>query len=304
MHTHNSSISPFIKWAGGKTQLLDELVACLPSKFNTYFEPFLGGGALFFKLSSVGKISKAVISDLNKDLINCYIVIRDDLDFLISYLNEYQKHVDEMDFFYEVARPAFNKIKLRTGLEKNAEKAALLIYLNKTCFNGLYRVNSKGDFNVPWGRYKSPSLYNIDNLRSVNKAIKDQDRIQIKCCDYREAVKEAQKDDFIYFDPPYQPLNQTSSFTQYTSDAFTPADQRRLAETFTALDKKGSKVMLSNSYSPLIEELYKEYIAKGFLTIAMASRAISCKGSGRGKIPEYIVYNYKIPKLIVESNAR
>ena len=185
MRSSKSSISPFIKWAGGKTQLLGELVACVPSKFNTYYEPFLGAGALFFKLSSMDKISKAVISDLNKDLINCYLVIRDDLSNFISLLDDYQKHVDEKDFFYDFARPSFNKIKLRTGLEKNVEKAALLIYLNKTCFNGLYRVNSKGGFNVPWGRYKTPKLYSVENLKSVNRALKDEDRIQIKCCDYR-----------------------------------------------------------------------------------------------------------------------
>jgi DNA adenine methylase len=294
---------PFLKWAGGKNQLLGELVACLPYKFNTYYEPFLGAGALFFKLSSMGKINRAVISDLNKDLINCYMVIRDDLSSLISLLDDYQQHVDEKDFFYNIARPSFNKIKLNTGFEKNVEKAALLIYLNKTCFNGLYRVNSKGGFNVPWGKYKTPKLYNVANLKSVNMALRDEDRIQIKCCDYRETVKDAQKGDMVYFDPPYQPLNATSSFTQYTSTDFSDKDQNELAEIFQKLDGKQCHAMLSNSYSPLIETLYKNYIEKGNLTVAMASRAISCVGNGRGKIPEYIIYNYPVPKKVIEQKT-
>jgi len=296
-----NSTTPFIKWAGGKTQILDKLTECLPPKFNVYYEPFLGGGALFFRLYSRGKIRRAIISDLNRDLINCYIVIRDELDALMSRLDDYQKHVDQKDFFYEVARPAFNKIRLNTGLEKNVEKAALLIFLNKTCFNGLYRVNSKGEFNVPWGRYKAPKLYDTENLKAIKKALNDGGKIAIKCADYREVVKSAEKEDLIYFDPPYQPLNQTSSFTQYTSDAFSDEDQHNLANTFKELDSRGCFVMLSNSYSPLIEKLYKDYITKGYLTVAMAARAISCIGNGRGRIPEYIIYNYLIPKLIVET---
>ncbi|MGF3499606.1 MAG: DNA adenine methylase [Candidatus Methanosuratincola sp.] len=299
MPRSNSTISPFIKWAGGKSQILDYLIDCLPPKFDRYYEPFLGGGALFFKLSSMGKIRRAVISDVNKDLINCYLVIRDEFDALLSRLDYYQKQVDKKDFFYEVARPLFNKIRLKTGLERDVEKAALLIYLNKTCFNGLYRVNSKGEFNVPWGRYENPSLYDLANLSAVRKALGNQENVVIKCCDYKESVKDAEEGDFIYFDPPYQPLNSTSYFTQYTSDSFSEEDQRILAETFRQLDSKGCNVMLSNSYSPLIESLYRDYISRGLLTVAMASRAISCVGNGRGKIPEYIIYNYHLPKLFL-----
>jgi DNA adenine methylase len=299
MTQSGSVVSPFIKWAGGKSQILKYLIMSLPPKFECYYEPFLGGGALFFKLRSVGRIRRAVISDLNKDLINCYLVIRDEIDALLSRLDYYQKHVNEKDFFYEVARPLFNKIRLNTGLEKDVEKAALFIYLNRTCFNGLYRVNSKGEFNVPWGRYESPSLYDYRNLIAVSKALKDSDRVEIKCCDYKDAVKDAQAGDFIYFDPPYQPLNRTSSFTQYTADSFSEEDQKTLAETFRKLDKKGCMVMLSNSYSPLIEYLYRDYISRGQLTVAMAPRAISCLGNGRGKIPEYIIYNYQLPKLFL-----
>ncbi len=291
MPSITSSISPFLKWAGGKTQLLDGIMECLPGSFGTYFEPFLGGGALFFRLVSMGMVKRAFLSDLNKDLINCYIVIRDELDALVSRLDDYQKHVNEKDFFYEVARPLFNRIRLKTGLEKDVEKAALLIYLNKTCFNGLYRVNSSGEFNVPWGRYRSPKLYCEENLRAVSRALSHKG-IEIGCCDYREAVKRAVRDDFVYFDPPYQPMSRSSSFTQYTSDPFSKEDQQRLAESFKDLDRRGCKVMLSNSYSQLVAELYRDYISRGLLTVAMAARAISCQGDGRGRIPEYIIYNY------------
>lgn len=291
MPGNSSPISPFLKWAGGKSQLLDSIVECLPEGFGTYFEPFLGGGALFFRLVSMGRIRRALLSDLNKDLINCFVVVRDELDALISRLEYYQNYVGAKDFFYEVARPLFNKIRLKTGLERDVEKAALLIYLNKTCFNGLYRVNSKGEFNVPWGRYESPALFDEENLRAVSRAL-DQRRVEIRCCDYREAVKSASAGDLVYFDPPYQPLNRTSSFTQYTPDSFSEEDQRALAETFRELDGRGCSVVMSNSCSPLVEELYRDYISKGHFRVAMAARAISCLGDGRGRIPEYIIFNY------------
>lgn len=294
MPRNSSPISPFLKWAGGKSQLLDSIVDCLPESFGTYFEPFLGGGALFFRLVSMGKIRRAVLSDANKDLINCYLVVRDGLDALISRLEYYQKYVGAKDFFYEVARPLFNRIRLKTGLERDVEKAALLIYLNKTCFNGLYRVNSRGEFNVPWGRYESPALYDEANLRSVSRAL-DQRRVEIRCCDYRGAVRNASAGDLVYFDPPYQPLNRTSSFTQYTPDSFSEDEQRALAETFRDLDGRGCKVMLSNSCSPTVEALYRDYISRGQFRVAMAARAISCLGDGRGRIPEYIICNYSLP---------
>jgi len=284
-------IYPFIKWAGGKRQILKYLIANIPLKFECYYEPFLGGGALFFKLRSMGKIKQAVISDSNKDLINCYLVIRDEVDALISRLDYYQKYAGDKNFFYDVARKLFNKIKLNTGLEKNVEKAALFIYLNKTCFNGLYRVNSKGEFNVPWGGHENSLLYDYKNLISVSKALKNSDEIKIKCCDYREAVKSAQAGDFIYFDPPYQ-----ATFAQYTADSFSEEDQKILAETFRELDKRGCMVMLSNSKSSLIEYLYKDYISKGQFAVVMAPRVISCLGNERGKTPEYIIYNYCSPK--------
>ena len=284
-------IFPFVKWAGGKRQILKYLIINIPPKFECYYEPFLGGGALFFKLKSMGKIKQAVISDSNKDLINCYLVIRDEVEALISRLDYYQKYVDDKNFFYEVARPSFNKIKLATGLEKNVEKAALLIYLNKTCFNGLYRVNSRGEFNVPWGGHENSPLCDYKNLMLVSKALKE-DEIKIKCCDYREAVKDAHAGDFIYFDPPYQ-----GTFAQYTADSFSEEDQKILAEVFYELDKRGCMVMLSNSYNFLIEDLYENYISKGQYAVVMAPKVISPLGNERGKTPEYIICNYCLPKL-------
>lgn len=290
----SSPVSPFLKWAGGKSQLLEIIVECLPESFGTYFEPFLGGGALFFRLASTGRVKRAVLSDMNRDLINCYVVVRDELDALMSRLEYYQRYAGAKDFFYEVARPMFNKIRLKTGLEGDVEKAALLIYLNKTCFNGLYRVNSRGEFNVPWGRYESPPLFDERNLRAVSRTL-NQAAVEIRCCDYREAVKGAGAGDLIYFDPPYQPLSRTSSFTQYTPGSFSEEDQRALAGTFRDLDGRGCRVVLSNSCSPAVEELYSVYISRGTFRVAMASRAISCLGDGRGRIPEYVICNYPPP---------
>jgi DNA adenine methylase len=282
---------PFIKWAGGKSQLLNVLVKCIPQTFGTYFEPFLGGGALFFKLYSMRKIRRAVLSDANMDLMNCYIAIRDDVEALLTELELLQQHAGEKDFFYQVARPKFNKIQLKTGLEGEVAKAALMLYLNKTCYNGLYRVNSEGEFNVPWGRYENPHIYDEENIRKTCKILRN-GRITLKCCDYKRIIVYAREKDFVYLDPPYQPISATSWFTQYTSDSFTAEDQRKLAGTFRDLDATGCYVLMSNSYNILIDELYKEYIDRGNAIKTLAARQISCKGSRRRHIYEYIIFNY------------
>lgn len=282
--------SPFIKWAGGKSKLLNVLVKCAPQSFGTYYEPFLGGGALFFKLYSMGKIRRAVLSDANKDLMNCYVAIRDNVEALLTELDLLQQHAGEKDFFYGVARPKFSKIQLKTGLEGEVVKAALMLYLNKTCYNGLYRVNSEGEFNVPWGRYENPHIYDEENIREVCKVLRESEAV-LKCCDYQSAVVGAKANDFVYLDPPYQPISATSWFTQYTSDSFAIEDQRKLAKTFNSLDATGCYVLMSNSCSSLIEELYKEYIDRGNVIKTLAARQISCKGSGRGRIYEYIIFN-------------
>jgi DNA adenine methylase len=285
--------SPFIKWAGGKSQLLNVLVKCAPQSFSTFYEPFLGGGALFFKLFSIEKIRRAVLSDANKDLMNCYVAIRDNVDALLTELELLQQHAGEKDFFYEVARPKFSKIQLKTGLEGDIAKAALMLYLNKTCYNGLYRVNSEGEFNVPWGRYENPRIYDEENIQGVSRVLRT-DGLVLKCCDYKSSVAGAKGKDFVYLDPPYQPISATSWFTQYTSDSFAREDQQKLAKIFKDLDETGCYVLMSNSFSPLIEELYKEYIERGNAIKTLAARKISCKDSGRGRIYEYIIYNYRI----------
>jgi DNA adenine methylase len=282
---------PFVKWAGGKAQLLNVLVKCVPKKFETYCEPFLGGGALFFRLYSEGMIKKAILSDANKDLIKCYIAIRDNEEALLTELEILQQHSNHKDFFYEVARPKFNKIRLKTGMEGDPPKAALLVYLNKTCYNGLYRVNSDGVFNVPWGRNNNPRIYDEDNIRAVGKALRDR-RVKVICCDYSSVLTKVGVNDFVYFDPPYQPLSMTSSFTSYTPDPFGEDDQKRLASMFMELDKEGSFVLMSNSVNPLIEELYNDYIEGGNYLKVMAARQISCKGDGRGRIYEYVFFNH------------
>src|SRR5712692_713554 len=207
--------SPFVKWAGGKGQLLAELDKYLPSGFSSYCEPFLGGGVFFFHLYSRGIIRKASISDSNPDLINTFIVIRDNLHQLLVRLVELQRHAKDEKFFYDVARPRFNSVKLSKGDEGNIEKASLFLYLNKTCFNGLYRVNKRGDFNVPWGDYTNPRIYDAQNLKAVSRVLSDR-KVRIGCHDFSQIKEVARKGDFVYFDPPYQPLSSTANFAEYT----------------------------------------------------------------------------------------
>jgi DNA adenine methylase len=278
---------PILKWAGGKSQLLDTLESNFPSSFGTYFEPFLGGGAVFFRLAALGKITRAVLSDLNKDLINCYVAVRDHTDQLLAQLQKFQRHARDKRFFYQVARNRFNEIQLETGLEGDVEKASLLLYLNKTCYNGLYRVNQKGGFNVPWGRYKNPRIYDERNLHAVQKAL-SLPGVQMSCVDYSSATADAQADDFVYFDPPYQPVSRTANFTSYTAQSFTLDDQVKLAKTFTDLHAKGCFVMLSNS--PRVRKLYENPDFR--IKRVKAVRVISCVGNDRGPVEELLVLNY------------
>lgn len=277
--------TPFFKWAGGKTQLLRELDRRLPQRFAAYHEPFLGGGAMFFHLYSRRKIRRAIISDSNLDLINAFIAVRDGLDELLAKLAELQRHAKEKAYFYGV-RKRFNLIKLKTGEEGDVEKAALLFYLNKTCYNGLYRVNSKGEFNVPWGGYKNPTLSDEENLRAVNSVLNDS-HVKVRCSDFG-IVDEAREGDFVYFDPPYQPLSATASFAEYTSRSFAIADQERLAALYHRLSARGCHLMLSNS--PKALHLYEGRSYK--IEKVKAARAINCVGSKRGVIDELLVTNH------------
>jgi len=268
---------PFVKWAGGKSRLLSAFDRLLPPGFDPsrgrYFEPFVGGGALFFHLAP----ARAVLSDSNPELVNCYQVVRDRVEELIALLRE---HKNDRQHFYKVRSlsPA--------GLSA-AERAARLIFLNKTCFNGLYRVNSRGEFNVPFGRYDNPRICDGENLRAVSARLRD---VEILCLPFEQTVRRAKAGDFVYLDPPYQPVSATANFTGYTATAFGDKDQERLAAVFSQLSKRGCLVMLSNSDSPVIRELYKDFrIAE-----VKASRAINCKAERRGRVSELVIMNYKI----------
>ncbi len=278
---------PFLKWAGGKSQLLQQFVLFLPLNFNKYIEPFLGGGALFFYLFSHHKIKEAILLDSNQELIDCYRAIKSDFKDLTKYLSQHKKkHYDLVEeYYYRVRNRIRNNLELWRSLSI-AEKAAITIYLNKTCYNGLYRVNRKNQFNVPVGRYKNPEIYNLANLKAISEALKTAKII--RAGDFAESLQYAGENDFVYLDPPYHPLSKTSSFTGYTKDGFDENEQIRLAEVYRELDKKRCKVMLSNSDTKLIKQLYQDYRIEK----VRASRAISCHGSGRGRISEFVILNY------------
>jgi DNA adenine methylase len=269
---------PFLKWAGGKGQLLKQYEPLFPHRFNNYLEPFIGGGAVFFHLYNTGKLNsgkKVILIDSNEELIHCYSAIKEEVEKLIKILSS-PKFINKNETYY--------KIRVEEPKDRYA-RAARTIYLNKTCFNGLYRVNSKGKFNVPFGSYKNPLICNAENLRAVSFAIRD---AEILCDDFAKCLEFVKRNDFIYFDPPYQPLSKTSSFTSYTKNSFNETEQQRLCNVFKELDKQGCKVMLSNSDTPFIRKLYKNFR----IEVVYAKRAINCKASGRGAITELVILNY------------
>ncbi|MEA5510453.1 Dam family site-specific DNA-(adenine-N6)-methyltransferase [Crocosphaera sp. UHCC 0190] len=297
--------SPVLKWAGGKTQLLAEIQQQYPQqlkqgKITTYLEPFFGGGAVFFDVYSKFKFDKAYLFDKNPELIILYKVIQNDLDNLINKLSILEQDYlgltpeKRSDFYYKI-REFYNTFDKQTDANNYGqdwvERAAHTIFLNKTCFNGLYRVNSKGHFNVPMGRYKNPRILHENNLRTVNQAFKI---AEIYHKDFSEVVEYANQYTFIYYDPPYRPISQTASFNAYSSSDFNDDEQRRLRDVFVAASNKGALQMLSNSDptnyvdDPFFDELYQ-----GFnLTRITASRMINSKGNNRGKIREILVTNY------------
>lgn len=246
-----------------------------PKAFNGYLEPFVGGGAVLFHLLNKNPDMPATLSDSNAELINCYRCVRDEVEDVIDAL---KKHRNDIHHFYKIRAQDVKKLS-------NAERAARLIFLNKTCFNGLYRVNRKGQFNVPFGRYKNPKICDEQNLRTVSRALT---YVQLYCEPFDSVLERAVKGDFVYFDPPYQPLTKTSSFTSYTSKAFAVSDQQRLADVFKALSERGCHVMLSNSDNEIIRELYREFRIEEVL----ASRAINSNPEKRGKITELLILNY------------
>lgn len=272
---------PFVKWAGGKRQIVDKLLMYAPDEFNTYYEPFVGGGALLFELSP----KKAVINDSNKELINVYNVLRNEEKFkkMCSILNTYEKNNSE-EFYYELR----NKDRNKSSFDRLSDykRAGRTIYLNKACFNGLYRVNSKNEFNVPFGKKTKVNTYDIGNLITVSNYLTMND-IKILNVDFEDSVKAAQKGDFIYFDPPYD--TETSIFNSYTEAGFGKEEQRRLAKVYKELSNKGCYVMLSNNNTTLIKELYKDFN----IHIIEAKRSINSNGKKRGKVEEVIITNYK-----------
>lgn len=272
---------PFLKWAGGKRQLLPEIRKYIPDQFKTYYEPFIGAGAVLFDIQP----KKAVINDVNIELVNVYNTIKNHVDELVEDL---KKHKNDSDYFYELRNlDRMDKYHELTPVEK----ASRIIYLNKTCFNGLYRVNSKGQFNVPFGKYKNPKFVNEPVIRAVHSYLNKND-ITILNEDFETVLANAKKGDFIYLDPPYDPVSDTSSFTSYSLDGFNKDDQRRLKYMFVELDKRGCKVMLSNSATDFIKELYEGF----HIQIVSATRNINANSSGRGKIDEVLVMNYESNK--------
>lgn len=266
---------PIVKWAGGKRQLMYELLKNMPQNYNRYFEPFIGGGALFFELQP----DNAYISDMNEELINLYQVVRDNVDELITDL---QKHDISKEYFMEIRN--IDRMEEYQNWS-DVKKASRFIYLNRTCFNGMYRVNSKGEFNVPFGHYKNPRIVDENNLINCSNLLQ---RTEIKHADFSDILKKVKKGDFVYFDPPYVPLSETSSFTSYTKDGFDIDMQFKLRDVCDELDSIGVKFLLSNSDTKLVNELYENYNIKK----VFASRQINANADGRGKITEVLVRNY------------
>lgn len=273
-------ISPVFKWGGGKRQLLDEILPLIPS-YTRYYEPFIGGAAVLLGLQP----QNAVINDFNEELINTYITIRDNPNALIAELEKHKKN-NSVDYFYEIR--AWDRDEELYKKLTNVQRAARTIYLNKTCFNGLYRVNRQGYFNTPCGKYKNPEIVNEDRIRAINRYLSTS-KVDIRQGDYKDALKNIRKGAFVYFDPPYMPPeNGDETFTSYTVDGFGEKQQIELKEMCDKLDARGVKFMLSNSSCSFIKDLYKDYEIK----IVSARRNISADTSKRILIDEVLVRNY------------
>jgi len=280
-----SKIQPFVKWVGGKRGLLSQITPLLPKNFNNYFEPFVGGGALFFELQKQGKLDgkKVYLFDINSELINAYNIVKKSPKELIKKLSEFKKNHSK-EFYYEIR--AWDREE--NFLERDdIERASRFIYLNKTCFNGLYRVNRKNQNNVPMGSYKNPNICDSDGIYSASYALQNATIINAS---YKEVLKYASKDDLVYFDPPYYPLTPTASFTSYSEFEFLDREQKELFEVFCELDKKGAFVVHSNSDTEFINELYQKY---KIYQIVFANRSINSNIQKRKKIQELVIRSYK-----------
>ncbi len=274
------TLQPFTKWTGGKRQLLPVIRELIPKTYNRYFEPFVGGGALFFDLAP----KDAVINDFNAELINCYQQIKDNPQELIEILKVHQEY-NSKEYYLDLRSADRDE---RIDMMSEVQRAARILYMLRVNFNGLYRVNSKNQFNVPYGRYKNPKIVDEELISAISVYINN-NQLEIKVGDFEKAIVDVRTGDFVYFDPPYIPLSETSAFTSYTHEGFSFADQVRLRDAFKRLSDTGAYVMLSNSSSALVEELYKDFN----IHYVEATRTNGAKSSSRGKIAEIIVTNYE-----------
>ena len=274
----NKELQPFTKWTGGKRKLLPIIKSLMPDNYTNYFEPFVGGGALFFELAP----QQALINDFNTELINCYQQIKEHPDQLITLLQHHQEK-NTKDYYLDLRSvDRDGRIEQMTGVEK----AARIMYMLRVDFNGLYRVNAKNQFNVPYGRYKNPKIVDSELIYAISNYL-NKNSIQIVSGDFEKSVETAKQGDFVYFDPPYIPISETSAFTSYTHEGFSYDDQVRLRDTFKKLSERGVHVMLSNSSSSLVYELYKDFTIHSI----EVTRANGAKASSRGKVLEVIITN-------------
>lgn len=296
----NKVVKPFLKWAGGKGQLLSEIEKYYPfsdKSINKYAEPFVGGGAVLFDILSKFSLSEIYISDINAELINTYCMIKHHVDDLVEQLYTLQKQfiplpTEQRKQYYNAKRDRFNYLKANGNQYVDIEKAALMIFLNKTCFNGLFRVNKKGLFNVPMGSYKNPLICDENNLNAVSKKLSN---VTIVCGDYRESKDFIDSHTFVYFDPPYRPITDTASFTAYTENLFTDGEQIELAEYVNTLNERGAKVVVSNSdpkNSNTDDNFFDNIYSKQKIRRVEANRMINCNSESRGKIKELLISNF------------
>ncbi len=296
----NKKIKPFLKWAGGKSQLLSEIEKYYPfnnGKIKKYAEPFVGGGAVLFDILEKFNLKEVYISDINTELINTYTTVRDNIDELISLLTVMQDDFSLMDMesrrtYYNQKRVLFNDLKVNGDKTVNIEKAALMIFLNKTCFNGLFRVNRKGQFNVPMGAYKNPLICDEENLRAVSDKLK---KVKIFCGDYRKSADFIDDKTFVYFDPPYRPLSETANFTAYTENLFNDKEQIELAEFVTGMHRKGAMIVISNSdpkNSDAEDDFFDNIYSAHKIKRVDANRMINSNSAARGKIKELLISNF------------
>lgn len=298
--TEGKSVKPFLKWAGGKGQLLTEIERYYPfadGRITKYAEPFVGGGAVLFDILSKYDLEEVYISDINAELINTYRIIREDIDVLIEILHVMQNEfipldTDDRKTYYAEKRDRFNDLKVNGNENINIEKAALMVFLNKTCFNGLFRVNKKGLFNVPMGAYKNPMICDENNLRAVSKKLQ---RVTIVCGDYRDSAEFIDEKTFVYFDPPYRPITDTASFTAYTENLFNDDEQIELARFVDDMHRKGAKVVISNSdpkNSNTEDDFFDNIYSAHKIKRVEATRMINCNSEARGKIKELLISNF------------